>query len=850
MESYVWRTVDTPANGTITFAMQNGSTPEDVLRTLEQLAATWVGRNAAAGRTQPPPDAAAATTAYTTAAACFGLHPDDVPNFLAAAAQLYHPLVVHVSLVDGVPASQGDIGEDCWTPLYLATVVDSESFMLNMLQFHAAFGLKLIRHLAFITAREKIPHRSEHLANVPSLATVGDFSRALLIDDLCCTDDDDEEEMPLLSPSLSRVTKALTPFLRALVAVQQATTTTSSTSSAAHDATARTIRRVVTAFMSSLHEGKLEPSSSPGAEAPSTSSLGASTSSVPAAVGEATIVRRPSAVSLVIPAHLSNAAEPQMERSMTSLNNLSSTSMITVGTSRHRPQLFVDVGELFEVCRQGSVRLMAKLIQKLPLGAIFPVSFDYDAIASAADQLRRKHLAGNTSDPLSAADDAACVPPIEEFATFKVSFQEAVKLCFFHECFIELPSPVSSLRATATMQRSTLASAKSIYGSMARLTNGSSLCVGPRGDTLSSFGAGSVSLLHFRFLRRLLSKTHDVHFFREYFAVLKKEVSGAAELPIALPAAFAVTAEFAQRPEIVMAPVVLDKLMWLVCNGSGDTSDMAAYLLAPPATDAARFTELWMAESCLHDAKKFKTRAEMLAFAILLFSSSAASAIHDEETPSPQSVSQYLRQASLGAMPMTSFGSSSATNSAAPTTAQTAAQHQRAWVQLWSTFFGNVAASAGSVVANLEMQMTADDVSDAHAHAHELVRSLKAVLASLAECTSSSDTGNNTSANSESGGPNPPVGSPLLSLQDKFESAERAFAKVAAKQPTDVKLRFYGLYKQATVGDVNISRPWAMDVAGRAKYDAWASWQGKTAEEAMQAYVDQWALLSSSAKAQ
>lgn len=34
----------------------------------------------------------------------------------------------------------------------------------------------------------------------------------------------------------------------------------------------------------------------------------------------------------------------------------------------------------------------------------------------------------------------------------------------------------------------------------------------------------------------------------------------------------------------------------------------------------------------------------------------------------------------------------------------------------------------------------------------------------------------------------------------------------------DQKLQLYGLYKQATVGDVNTSRPWSTDFVGTAKW--------------------------------
>jgi diazepam-binding inhibitor (GABA receptor modulator, acyl-CoA-binding protein) len=56
-------------------------------------------------------------------------------------------------------------------------------------------------------------------------------------------------------------------------------------------------------------------------------------------------------------------------------------------------------------------------------------------------------------------------------------------------------------------------------------------------------------------------------------------------------------------------------------------------------------------------------------------------------------------------------------------------------------------------------------------------------------------------------------------------------------QPPDVLLRLYGLYKQATSGDVSGKRPGVLDFKGRAKFDAWAERRGMSRESAMEAYV-------------
>ena len=49
----------------------------------------------------------------------------------------------------------------------------------------------------------------------------------------------------------------------------------------------------------------------------------------------------------------------------------------------------------------------------------------------------------------------------------------------------------------------------------------------------------------------------------------------------------------------------------------------------------------------------------------------------------------------------------------------------------------------------------------------------------------------------------------------------------------------YGLFKQATEGDVSGKKPGITNFVGRAKYSAWQAVKGMSAEEAMQAYIDQ-----------
>ncbi|KAF2354087.1 Acyl-CoA-binding protein ACBP [Trinorchestia longiramus] len=76
-----------------------------------------------------------------------------------------------------------------------------------------------------------------------------------------------------------------------------------------------------------------------------------------------------------------------------------------------------------------------------------------------------------------------------------------------------------------------------------------------------------------------------------------------------------------------------------------------------------------------------------------------------------------------------------------------------------------------------------------------------------------------------------------MSVEEQFqESAEKV--KKLAKQPTDDELKeIYGLYKQATVGDINTERPGMLDFKGKAKWDSWESKKGMSKEDAMKAYI-------------
>lgn len=78
-------------------------------------------------------------------------------------------------------------------------------------------------------------------------------------------------------------------------------------------------------------------------------------------------------------------------------------------------------------------------------------------------------------------------------------------------------------------------------------------------------------------------------------------------------------------------------------------------------------------------------------------------------------------------------------------------------------------------------------------------------------------------------------------LEGSFEAAASFLAAAVTAKDTrfddKVKLKFYGLYKQATSGKCTSGRPGFWDLAGRAKWDAWSQLGDLAKEEAMAQYT-------------
>ncbi len=71
-----------------------------------------------------------------------------------------------------------------------------------------------------------------------------------------------------------------------------------------------------------------------------------------------------------------------------------------------------------------------------------------------------------------------------------------------------------------------------------------------------------------------------------------------------------------------------------------------------------------------------------------------------------------------------------------------------------------------------------------------------------------------------------------------FEKAAEDVKKHVKVLADEGKLKLYGLYKQATIGDCNTDKPGMLDFKGKAKWEAWNKVKGKDREVAKAEYVE------------
>jgi diazepam-binding inhibitor (GABA receptor modulating acyl-CoA-binding protein) len=78
-----------------------------------------------------------------------------------------------------------------------------------------------------------------------------------------------------------------------------------------------------------------------------------------------------------------------------------------------------------------------------------------------------------------------------------------------------------------------------------------------------------------------------------------------------------------------------------------------------------------------------------------------------------------------------------------------------------------------------------------------------------------------------------------MDLKEQFEQAALESKNLPEKPGNETLLKLYSLYKQGSIGDVNVEAPAnPFDFVNKAKHDAWSSLKGKSQADAMQEYID------------
>lgn len=70
-----------------------------------------------------------------------------------------------------------------------------------------------------------------------------------------------------------------------------------------------------------------------------------------------------------------------------------------------------------------------------------------------------------------------------------------------------------------------------------------------------------------------------------------------------------------------------------------------------------------------------------------------------------------------------------------------------------------------------------------------------------------------------------------------FTKAARDIYNLIYRPSDEQLLELYGLYKQATIGDNDTTKPFFFDMKGVAKWEAWTRYYGMGNEEAMERYI-------------
>lgn len=70
-----------------------------------------------------------------------------------------------------------------------------------------------------------------------------------------------------------------------------------------------------------------------------------------------------------------------------------------------------------------------------------------------------------------------------------------------------------------------------------------------------------------------------------------------------------------------------------------------------------------------------------------------------------------------------------------------------------------------------------------------------------------------------------------------FEESAKRVRQFKIRPTERDLLKLYGLYKQANLGDNVTKKPWAIDVKGRKKWEAWDYYEGTSKDKAKLKYI-------------
>ncbi len=77
----------------------------------------------------------------------------------------------------------------------------------------------------------------------------------------------------------------------------------------------------------------------------------------------------------------------------------------------------------------------------------------------------------------------------------------------------------------------------------------------------------------------------------------------------------------------------------------------------------------------------------------------------------------------------------------------------------------------------------------------------------------------------------------LIFIMSKVEEAAKRLKSLTERPSNEEFLSLYGLFKQATIGDNNTSKPGMFDMKGQFKWKAWKDRSSMSQEDAADAYV-------------